>query len=240
MAFSAMNREEFTMTMSSETTTLYDVAKTKLTADARLEQAKTTLYRFGGMGVLAAMLGAGIGLACFGYSYVTDGRAQAQKMADAMVQALEKAQLTTTGDIKLADGSTVGLAPGGQVMLAPNSTVRVDPSSSVKLAGFIAPDTHSTTAPPPVQAAPSPQNKVITQYTTFNTVSFDKGQVVTGWNFDNSNQINPAYQYCYYSERSDELVQVRTELGRNGARIENLNPRPGVDLIAAFNNCVWF
>jgi hypothetical protein len=240
MAFSAMNREEFTMTMSSETTTLYDVAKTKLTADARLEQAKTTLYRFGGMGVLAAMLGAGIGLACFGYSYVTDGRAQAQKMADAMVQALEKAQLTTTGDIKLADGSTVGLAPGGQVMLAPNSTVRVDPSSSVKLAGFIAPDTHSTTALPPVQAAPTPQNKVITQYTTFNTVSFDKGQVVTGWNFDNSNQINPAYQYCYYSERSDELVQVRTELGRNGARIENLNPRPGVDLIAAFNNCVWF
>ena len=66
------------MTMSSETTTLYDVAKTKLTADAHLEQAKTTLYRFGGIGVLAAMLGAGIGLACFGYSYVTDGRAQAQ------------------------------------------------------------------------------------------------------------------------------------------------------------------
>jgi hypothetical protein len=27
------------------------------------------------------MLGAGIGLACFGYSYMTDGRAQAQKMA---------------------------------------------------------------------------------------------------------------------------------------------------------------
>ena len=53
------------MTMSSETTTLYDVAKTKLTADAQLEQAKTTLCRFGGIGVLAAMVGAGIGLACF-------------------------------------------------------------------------------------------------------------------------------------------------------------------------------
>src|SRR5271168_4480271 len=151
-------------------------------------------------------------------------------MADAMVQALEKAQLTTTGDVKLADGSTVGLAPGGQVMLAPNSTVRVDPSSSAKLAGFIAPDTHSTIAPPPVQAAPSPQNKVVTQYTTFKTVSFDKGQVVTGWNFDNSNQINPANQYCYYSEKSDELVQVRIELGRNGTIIENFKPRPGVGL----------
>jgi hypothetical protein len=228
------------MTMSSETTTLYDVAKTKLTADARLGQAKTILYRFGGMGVLAAMLGAGIGFACFGYSYVADGRAQAQKMADAMVQALEKAQLTTTGNVKLADGSTVGLAPGGQVMLAPNSTVRVDPSSTVKVPGIANPDTHSITAQPPIQAAASPQNKVITQYTTFKTVTFDRGQVVTGWNFDNSNQINPAHQYCYYGEMSDELVQVRTELGRNGAMIENFKPRPGVDLIAAFHNCVWF
>ena len=228
------------MTMLSETSTLYDVAKTKLTADSQLNQAKTTLYRFGGMGLLAAMLGAGIGLACFGYSYVTDGRAQAQKIADAMVQALEKAQLTTMGEVKLADGSTVGLAPGAQVMLAPNSTVRVDQPSTVKVAGFINPDPRSTTAPPLIQAAPSPQNKVITQYTTFKTVAFDKGQIVTGWNFDNSNQTNPASQYCYYSEKSDDLVQMRIELGRNGAMIENFKPRPGLDLAAAFNNCVWF
>jgi hypothetical protein len=228
------------MTMSSETTTLYDVAKTKLAADAQLEQARTTLYRFGGMGVLVAMLGAGIGLACFGYSYVTDGRAQAQKMADAMVRALEKAQLTTTGDVKLADGSTVGLAPGGQVMLAPNSTVRMDPSSTVKLPGIVNPDTHSVAALPPVQEAPSQQSKVITQYTIFKTVLFDRGQVVTGWNFANSNQINPVHQYCYYSEKADDTVQVRTELGTNGTMIENFKPRPGLDLTAAFRNCVWF
>src|SRR5271167_1137825 len=155
------------MTMSSRTSTIYDVAKTKLTADTQLEQAKTTLYRFGGMGVLAAMVGAGIGFACFGYSYITDGRAQAQKMADAMVQALEKVQLTTTGDVKLAVGSTVGLAPGGQVTLAPNSTVRVDSSSTLSVPGFLNPDRRSTTVPPPVQAAPSSQNKIVTQYTIF-------------------------------------------------------------------------
>ena len=228
------------MTMSSETTTLYDVAKSELTASTQLEQAKTTLCRFGGMGLLAAMLGAGIGLACFGYSYVTDGRAQAQKMADAMVQALEKAQLTTTGDVKLADGSTVGLAPRGQVTLAPNSTVRVDQSPTVSVPGFLNPDRRSTTVPPTVQAASSSQNKIVTQYTIFKSVAFDKGQVVTGWNFENSNQINPAHQYCYYSERSGDLVQVRTELGANGAMNEKLTSRPGVDLMAAFNNCVWF
>src|SRR4051794_18201718 len=100
-----MHRGTSEMTMYSETTTIYDVAKTKLSSDIRLGNAQTSLCRFAGAGVLAAMLGAGIGLACFGYSYVIDGRAQAQKMADAMVQALEKAHLTTTGDVKLVDGS---------------------------------------------------------------------------------------------------------------------------------------
>jgi hypothetical protein len=228
------------MTMSSETSTLYDVAKTKLTSDTQLEYAKATLCRFGGIGVLAAMVGAGIGLACFGYSYVADGRAQAQKMADAMVQALEKAQLTTTGELRLADGSTVGLAPGGQVTLAPNSVVRMDPSSTVRVPGNVNADPPPITTPPPVQTAPSPQNKVITQYTIFKMVRFDKGQVVTGWTFDNSNQINPAKQYCYYNEKAADATQVRTGLGMNGKMLDNLKPRPGVDLIGAFNSCTWF
>lgn len=228
------------MTMISETSTLYDVAKTKLTADVQLEHAKATLCRFGGIGVLAAMIGAGIGLACFGYSYVADGRAQAQKIADAIVQALEKAQLTATGEVKLADGSTVGLAPGGQVMLAPNSVVRVGPPSTASVAGNVNADPHPITAPPPAQAGPSPENKVITQYTIFKLVQFDKGQVVTGWRYDDSNQIHPAKQYCYYTEKTVDTVQVRTELGTNGKMLDSLKPRPDVDLIGAFNNCIWF
>src|SRR5262245_47976864 len=167
------------MTMTSETSTIYDVAKTKLTADTQLEHAKTTLYRFGGIGALVAMVGAGIGLACFGYSFVSDGRAQAHKMADAMRQALERAQLTTTGELKLADGSTVALAPGGQVAIAPGSVVRVDPSYTTKVTGIVKPDIPAPVLPP-VQATPSLQNKVITQYTIFKTVSFGNGQVVTG------------------------------------------------------------
>ena len=95
------------MTINSDTSTIYDVAKAKLSTDIRSEHAKITLLRFGGAGLLAAMLGAGIGIACFGYSYVIDGRSQARKMADAMVEALEKAQLTTAGSVKLADGSSV-------------------------------------------------------------------------------------------------------------------------------------
>jgi hypothetical protein len=192
------------------------------------------------MGLFAAMLGAGIGVACFGYSYVTDGRAQAQKMADAMVQALERAQLTTTGDVTLADGSTVGLEPGTRVVLAPNSTVRVDPSSIVKAPGVVNPDAHSPPASPPVQAQPVPENKVITQFTIFKKVAFDKGEVVTGWNFNNSNQATPTYQYCYYHEKAADTVAVVTDLGRDGQILDDPKARPGLDLISAFNRCTWF
>ena len=187
------------------------------------------------------MAGMGIGLACFGYSYVADGRVQAQKMADAMVQALERAQLTTTGELRLVDGSTVSLAPGGQVALAPNSVVRVDPSSTVRVAGTVNADPHSITAPPPViAAAPSPSDKVITQYTTFKIVPFDKGKVVSGWRFENSDRTIPATQYCYYDEMSVDTVRLRTDLGINGKVLDNLKPRPGLDVIGAFKNCNWF
>jgi hypothetical protein len=101
------------MTNFFETSTIYDVAKNKLDTDFRLNSARASFYRFGGLGVLAALIGLGVGLALFGYSYVTDGRAQAEKLASAMVQALEKAQLTTVGEVKITEGSTVGLAPGG-------------------------------------------------------------------------------------------------------------------------------
>jgi hypothetical protein len=228
------------MTVISETSTIYDVAKTKLFADTQLGHAKASLYHFGGAGLFAAMLGAGIGLACVGYSCVVDGRAQAQKMADAMARALEKAHLITTGEVKLADASIVGLAPGGQVTLAPNSTVRVDPSSAVRIAGTVIADARATSTAPIIQTSPAAETKVVTQYTTFKTVEFGKGRVVTGWRFDNSNQTNPSDQYCYYDEPADNKSHVRIDLGENGTMLDNLQSRVGLNLTAAFGNCNWF
>src|SRR5262249_34095216 len=187
---------------------------------------------------LVAMVGAGIGLACFGYSFVSDGRVQAHKMADAMRQALERAQLTTTGELKLADGSTVALAPGGQVAIAPGGVVRGDPSYTAKNSKND--DVLPTPVLPPAQTTPSLPSKVITQYTIFKTVQFGKGQVVTGWSFADSNQAYPANQYCYYSEKANDTIAVRTDLGTNKTMLSNLKPRPDIDLIAAYNSCVWF
>ena len=228
------------MTMYSETNTIYDVAKTKLITDAQLDQAKATLFRFAGIGLLTATLGAGIGMACFGYSYVTDGRAQARKMADAIVQALNTAKPSVTGEVKLADGSVVKLAPGGQVGIAPGSVVRVDTSSTGSSAGLGTWTGHPPASVPPIETSPLPQNKVITQYTIFKTVSFDAGRVVSGWVYDNSNQTSPTHQYCYYIESVSDKAEVKTDLGKNGVMLDDLALRAGVDPTTAFNSCVWF
>ncbi|WP_038973290.1 hypothetical protein [Bradyrhizobium genomosp. III] len=226
--------------MYSETGTIYDVAKAKLSSDIRMEKAKVSLYRLTGTGILAAMIGAGVGLACFGYSYVADGSAQAKRMADALVQALEKANLTTTGEIKLADGSIVDLAPGGQVALAPGGMVRLDAAPRVKVARVVSADAVPAVSTPAPQAPVASEAKVVTHYTTFKSVAFGRGNVVTGWIFNSSNQVRPTSQYCYYNEPSNDKTHIRTDLGENGAMLDNLQSRVGVDLAAAFINCNWF
>jgi hypothetical protein len=68
----------------------------------------------------------------------------------------------------------------------------------------------------------SPQNRVVTQFTIFKTVPFGNGEVVTGWIFADSNQTNPANQYCYYSEKAEATIAVRTDLATNGTMLNNL------------------
>jgi hypothetical protein len=140
----------------------------------------------------------------------------------------------------LADGAIVDLAPGGRVTLAPNSMVRVDPASRVKIVGAVTNDVPLTSTEPRTQTPPTSEAKVVTQYTTFKSVGFGSGNVVTGWMFDNSSQARPTKQYCYYSELSNDKTHVRIDLGENGAMLNNLQRRVGVDLTAAFGNCNWF
>jgi hypothetical protein len=148
--------------------------------------------------------------------------------------------LTTRGTVELADGSSIGLTPGGQVSLAPNSTLRIDPSSAVRISGMVPADARASNAMPVVQTSPALESKVITQYTTFKTVAFENGHVVTGWRFDNSNQTYPSNQYCYFDEPGDGKTHVRTDLGENGTMFDHLQSRVGLDMTAAFGNCYWY
>lgn len=50
---------------------------------------------------------------------------------------------------------------------------------------------------PPPAPAPGPENKVVTEFTVFQTVTVDGNTVQTGWNYHNSNDTTPYAEYCY-------------------------------------------
>jgi hypothetical protein len=104
----------------------------RITADAVMLSAKSTVWRLTGVGAMFALIGLGVGVGFFGYSYVHDPRTSAQKMAEAFAEALEKSTLRTTGEVKLDPQATVKLdADGAQVKVDPTGTVRLDASGAV-------------------------------------------------------------------------------------------------------------
>jgi hypothetical protein len=119
------------------------------------------------------------------------------------------------------------------VLLDPTAKVRADGEIQVQIPSVSALD--STT---PRRAATTP---MITNFTVFKEVDFDKGQVVTGWKFLTSAQKFPTTQYCYYTEKLEaSLFEPVVDIGRN----EDLDPPKqlpqGFDIAAAFKKCVWF
>ena len=111
---------------------LAQAVNSRITADAVMLSAKSTVWRLTGIGAMCALIGLGVGVGFFGYSYVHDPRTSAQKMAEAFAEALEKSTLRTTGEVKLDPQATVKLdANGAQVKVDPMGTVRLDTSGAV-------------------------------------------------------------------------------------------------------------
>src|SRR5262249_15414569 len=108
---------------------LAQAVNSRITADAVMLKAKSTLWRLTGVGAMCALVGLGVGAGFFGYSYIHDPRTSAQKMAQAFAEALEK--LTLRGEVKLDPQATVKLANGGQVKVESTGTVRLDASGAV-------------------------------------------------------------------------------------------------------------
>ena len=154
----------------------------RIKADARMLAATATFWRLLGFGGLLLLGGIGVGLASFGYSYVTDQRATMAKVTTALADALNKVTLKTDGTVKLAPDSTVKLDTKG-------ASVRLDPSGMPR--------------PTPQQLAPDtlPQSraKVVTDFSVFKIVNFGEGAVITGWGYDSSADAAPSEQLCYYT-----------------------------------------
>ena len=109
---------------------LAQAVNSRITADAVMLKAKSTVWRLTGVGAMCALIGLGVGAGFFGYSYIHDPRTSAQKMAQAFAEALEKSTLSA-GEVKLDPQATVKLANGGQVKVDSTGTVRLDASGAV-------------------------------------------------------------------------------------------------------------
>jgi hypothetical protein len=138
---------------SPDNLALAQAVQRRLTAEARITTGKATMFRLLG-------IGGGVGAACLGiaaciyaYSYVTDARASAEKIAAAFEQALAKVTLKTEGDVRLTpdsakveladntlrlDGAKVSLEPGARVALdGSNTTVSLSPNARVGVEGSV-------------------------------------------------------------------------------------------------------
>lgn len=231
---------------------LASAVNSRISADAQMLNAKAALWRFGGLGALCALIGVGIGAAFFGYSYVNDSGASADKMATAFVKALESTTLKTAGEVGIKPDAQVSLTTANaEVKLdtseavrldTSNTSVRLDPQSEVKVRAVVDGD---IPRPTPSQLGPSrlPNTKstVVTNYTVFKHVALPtKGTVVTGWVFTSSEQAAPSHEYCYYSDTIKDGVNLTIDLAVNGAMLEKIKNMSGIDGPSAAANCVWF
>jgi hypothetical protein len=205
-------------------------------------RSKAALFRFLGIGSIAALAGAGVGVALYGYATVAKTRVTTELLSESMAKALEKITLHTevTGSVTVKDGQ-VALEPNQSVSLDPNATVGIVPDASVRVKGEISvsaqPDGRRSTNPN--SRSPARSSKLVTNYTVFKYVQFGSGTVVTGWNYSSNKQESPSDQYCYYAERLDETASDNINLGSNG-RMETQSGQSPIDVAEAFRNCVWF
>lgn len=183
----------------------------RIRSENRIVNAKAALWRLSGVGILCALIGAGIGAGLYGYSYLgTDRSPRTDQVAQALAQALEK------------------------------TTLKVEPAAKPEPTTSATPVPKPTETQLGTDAAPPSRAHVATAFTVFKNVPFGSGQVVTGWNFASGDQPTPNHQYCYYSEQIDGTSKVTIDLGENGQTVPPTKTRTSVDPARAFANCVWF
>lgn len=200
----------------------------RLRAEARWQRAKAAAWYMRGFGVMALLIGAGTGLAFYGYAYVHDPRTSVEKMAAAISQALEKTTLHANGEVALRPDSTVALDTSG-------ASVKLDTSGADNPPSSFRPSERQLG----MSASPQSKSAVVTNFTVFKTTPYGNGLVVTGWNFNSSNDARPKEQYCYYKEPGpDAATEIVLYLVSKG-KVNTLQDHR-IDAEDAIKYCVWY
>ncbi len=210
---------------TKENRRLAGLVNARVSADARLINAKAWAIWFGALGLMALLIGAGVGLAFLGVARSRDASGAADRLADTLTRALERSKLRAEID----PGSTVRLDPAAQVAMAPGSTVRVETAAMPRPGrDQLRPD-----------AAPPSKQSVQTNYTVFKMVRWGQGQVVTGYTFAPDGKL-PEHQYCYYADGVDKQTYNTLHIAAEGRFTPPPDAANGLDARAAAAECVWF
>lgn len=198
----------------------------RVSADASMIAAKAWLIRLGAVGLMALLVGAGVGLAFLGYAKSRDADGAAERLAATLTKALERSTLHA----ELDPASTVKLDPAAQVGLDPNAKVHLADPPGLP---------HPTREQLKSDAAPPSKAQVRTNYTVFKSVRWGGGQVVTGYTFAPDVAL-PDHQYCYYADGIDKQSYTTIHIAAEGRYTPPPNPPSGLDPAKAAAECVWF
>jgi hypothetical protein len=212
-----------------------------VSADRFYISGKAGFWRLVGLGLVTFAVGVAVGFGFYGYSYITQNSDALNVLSSTFSKALTEVQLRSVAEgtvqlepneISLAKDQTISLDPTSRVLLDPMAKVRAD--GEIQIQG-------SSISPPEGLTPRRATAPLITDFTVFKRVEFDRGNVWTGWKFLTSVQKTPTYQYCYYTETLEgSQFEPVVYFGVN----EKLDPPKqvpkGFDMEAAFKKCVWF
>jgi hypothetical protein len=198
-------------------------------------------WRLIGIGLVVFGLGAALGAAFYGYSFIRRDGEDMDALASRLSQLLSDTHLHATADgtVQL-EPHQIGLAKGATVSINENSRLHLDPQATVLANGTVTVQVPSMPVPRVTQARAGASASPIFNFTVFKRVSFEKGAVLTGWKFLTSVQKTPTSQYCYYTENAETPdIGVSIDIAKDG-KLDSTAPPKNFDMAAAFARCVWF
>lgn len=221
---------------------LADAIKHSVAADRSIISARSGFWRLVGFGIVASGIGAAIGLGFFGLSYVKQNSDSGDLLVSALSDALARVQLTATAEgVVDIQPSEISLAKDQTISIDPTSRLLLDPSAKVEANGELLVQAPSVSLPSSRSQNQKPSVPVITNFTVFKSLPFEKGTVVTGWVFLTSVQRLPTNQYCYYTESSEiSGAEAVVDVGQDQKPEASTKLNANFDLAAAFGKCVWF
>jgi hypothetical protein len=213
-------------------------------SEGRIEFGRAALWRLLGLGGMLTLFGLGAGAAMFGYSFVSDARPEAERMAEVLGRAIEKSTLKVdaNGEVTIAEGSEVSLKPGAKVGIDPHSLLHIDPNSSVRA---VSDPQLSRAGLTEQQLQPEAQadsgNPVTTSYSVFKTTNYGLGQVSTSWDYASGEADIPQHQACFFIVNVDGAQRdLRVDIGENGRQLAPKRRLPNVNFHDAYRLCTWF